>query len=670
MSLFAIMLSGCVDNNIGNEDVKTPKEKEEKNEKLKTRISLSAGIEAEGMETRTDFSDPLNPVWSEGDAIGVHFNVADEAAVTNHHRLEGTFEDNYAKAIFSGDVELAEGDYVIYGYHPHGEVGENTLHHAEAKIEVPAVQHPTATSFDPAADVMVMMPVEHSHNGTDIAHDGLRFKRSLGMIKIILDSDELNGEPIENLTFTTDNAALHLAGMGHFDLTDASFGGFYDGAVNYVTAEPSVEVRANGTDAIMLCVPAVTIDAGVTMTITGETENFTFETSKTLDAPIVLQTGNWHTMNVVTLTVTPKAPTPEVVVFDNIDHADYYGAIYGAGSNFDLGFIAFGPEGGWFIQTDLLTTAIDESSDKEYLDIPTGEYPFSATFALDIVVMGDYTGLYRITPNFELVQPGLTITGGTMTVSGDHNNYSITFDITHSEGILEGSYNGPIMMENPNYVDPNWDYEALLGAYTATGVPSYSQTPGPGTWEGEIVDLELGHTIYGVTNGFGSGNLHLVDIKGSDLIFNDDVSLGTYQDTRVYGVVLLKVPGGISSLSQAATIQLEWDPGARTITFPAELDIQGLGMTKAMYGLGGRNAQGSVVYTFSEFYEDLVLTLAPAEGPDPSPAKSKPTSRFGNLRPERTFRKAAPVIPAQNVERVNLASPQRGYMPYTSVFNK
>jgi hypothetical protein len=283
MLFCAAALAGCAD----NDGVQTATG-------TKNRISLTAGI-----DTRT--ANPDAPVWTEGDAIGVHF-VAGDAIAVNNQRLEGTLEDGGLKATFSGDVTLAEGDYTIYGYYPHGTIG-TTANHTEAKIDIPATQHPTNASFDSDADIMVMWPVAHSHDGVAaITHDGLQFKRVLGMVKFVLDSAGLNGEAIRKLTFTTDDPALNLAGKGHFDLTDGAFKGFYEGAVTSVTAEPAGDVFANGTDAIMFCVPAMTIGTNVTMTIEGETDGFTFTKSVLVGdvqgTPVEVTAGGYHTMNV------------------------------------------------------------------------------------------------------------------------------------------------------------------------------------------------------------------------------------------------------------------------------------------------------------------------------------------------------------------------------------
>ncbi len=297
--LCSAALAGCVKNENAITEGKT------------THISLTAGIDASGMDTRT--ANPEAPVWTEGDAIGVHF-VAGEA-VTNHYRLESTLVDGGATATFAGSaVALAEGDYTIYGYYPHGEAGDGTSNIAEAKIEIPALQRPTATSFDPAADVMVMWPVAHTYDGTDIDREGLQFKRVLGMIRFLIDSDQLEGQAITKLTFTTDNADLKLAGKGHFDLSDGTFGGFYADAATSVTAEPTEEILSGTgtTDAVTFCVPVMTIPAGTTLTIEGETEGYTFDRTLTLSGDIVLEAGNWWTMTVGSLNVEQKqtGPTP------------------------------------------------------------------------------------------------------------------------------------------------------------------------------------------------------------------------------------------------------------------------------------------------------------------------------------------------------------------------
>ncbi len=289
MLLCSVVLAGCVNNNEGG-----------KLTTGKTHISLTAGI-----ETRTAIDGAGAPSWTDGDAIGVHF-VSDEiSAADSHHKLAGTSADGGQTATFEGDVELAAADYTIYGYYPHGVAGDQTDHHKTAKIEIPAVQKPTATSFDPAADVMVMWPVEHNHNGADITHAGLQFKRVLATLKFIIKSSELNGEAIQNLTFTT-GAGFELAGIEGDVEND--FLGFDGVAETVVKAEPAEAVTTDGDGAvIMICVPVMNIPVGTELTVTGETESYTFSKTTNLGTAIVLEQGGMHIMNIENPVVEPKS---------------------------------------------------------------------------------------------------------------------------------------------------------------------------------------------------------------------------------------------------------------------------------------------------------------------------------------------------------------------------
>ncbi len=301
--IFSATLAGCVDSNDTKPAVAS------------ACVSLTAGIES----TRTDISTPGAPVWTEGDAIGVHIVSGTTLAVSNK-RLDSTLENGGSTATFAGNVtDLTPGsDYTFVGYYPHSAsaAGSHDLT-TDTRLEIPAVQQPTATSFDPKADIMVMYPFTHSHTGADISYDGLYFKRMLGMVRIVLNSSDLDGQAIRQLTFTTDDENLMLSGLGSFDLMAGEFTGFYQDAATSVSAEPAADIFANGSDAMILCVPAITIGTNVTMTITGETDDFTFTKSVLVgDAgtdPIEIVTGGYHTMS-VTLAVediTPKSTAPQ-----------------------------------------------------------------------------------------------------------------------------------------------------------------------------------------------------------------------------------------------------------------------------------------------------------------------------------------------------------------------
>jgi hypothetical protein len=422
-----------------------------------TTVKLTAGI-----ETRTDITDPTAPKWTEGDAMGVYFVNSGSVAV-NNQRLDSELADNGATATFSGEVTLAAGEYTIYGYYPYSEA-DATASVNEAKIEVPAVQHPSATSFDANADVMVMWPVTVNHDGaTAINYNDLYFKRALSMLKFQLNSSELGGEAIRNLTFTTDNADLKLAGKGNFNLDDASFGGFYADAVTEITAEPAGEVFANGTDAIILCVPAMTMTAGTTLTITGETDGYTFERSVTLGSDIVLATGGMHTMEIASLTVTPKQ---EAVQFADARIETYYGPsadseIYWFTFDTDTE-VNYGDNGGVEFQPYVFIdkATLNTDSEVKILDIPNGTYNLISSEGVPQTMVTYYSYLYMNGTWFN-------VEGGSVTITGDHTGYNMKFNVIHDNGTLVAEYNGPFDIENP-YYDPQVQdpaYAAVLGDY-------------------------------------------------------------------------------------------------------------------------------------------------------------------------------------------------------------
>ncbi len=161
----------------------------------------------------------------------------------------------------------------------------------------------------------------------------------------------------------------------------------------------------------------------------------------------------------------------ELVDIDDVDFAyvdaveyysDYFDELAGTdASNFLIGLISFDPYGsdyaGYHLVLDFCTEQVDESG--QYLDIPAGTYNFSSTIATGNIVIGvgddNYTIFREVTSDGTYVQPLPTITGGTVTVSGDHDNYTMAMDFTLDDGrTVTGSYNGPILINAPIELPP------------------------------------------------------------------------------------------------------------------------------------------------------------------------------------------------------------------------
>lgn len=443
--LLSALLTGCADNEGTNISEDT------------TSICLTAGFEtADG--TRT--ANPTAPVWTDGDEIGINIVYRSTGNVVfKNVGVAGVTDDGGQTATFVGTLPgFNAGEYSLHGYYPYGTEGDNSATATEVKIEIPAVQKPLAGTFDPMADVMLMRSFDYSHKGGAMSQDGLQFKRALGMIKFVLNSPELDGQPIKKLTFRTDNPDLKLAGKATFDLTVGEFAGFYSDAVTEVTAEPVDDILAYGTDEIWICIPAMTIGTDVTITIEGETESYAFTKSATVGEinggqPIEIVAGDYHTMN-VTLRAYEVDFIRERLVstwFEG-DFRDGYGpgtryltfrvANYNPIRMTSWPTNAFQIKLGIYIREwssdrpytppesipDFINGTYVVESDMSYTDRDAPYWELSDT---PFIIFSDYSVFYHdMTYNGGGWSWDEFITGGSMTIEGDQTNYHMELDLT------------------------------------------------------------------------------------------------------------------------------------------------------------------------------------------------------------------------------------------------
>ena len=102
------------------------------------KLTITAGAPV----TKT-YVEGVTPFWKSTDAIGV-FTYSDETNV----KFTNTLPDG-KKGVFTGKVP-AVGKY--YAYYPYSDQGANDT---GALVKIPETQHPTPTSFDGAADILV-----------------------------------------------------------------------------------------------------------------------------------------------------------------------------------------------------------------------------------------------------------------------------------------------------------------------------------------------------------------------------------------------------------------------------------------------------------------------------------------------------------------------------------
>lgn len=239
-------------------------------------------------EVRTQLIEGV-PYWSAGDKIGVYTT---EKNLESEYYLTNDSKEATLTTTFTGTTALSETIYVFYPSKGYGSNLENG-----AKTEIPAIQHPTATSFDGAADIMFAKPVTLDAEGKQLSD--LEFARLGAIVKIVLkdNTGNLANQHISSLTMT---AATNLVGRVYLDVVNQKLGELYYGqakSVN-VTYTEATQYEVNGTNATYVIVYPQTLKSGSKLSFEATTEGYAISKEITLAENIVLESGKVTTLNV------------------------------------------------------------------------------------------------------------------------------------------------------------------------------------------------------------------------------------------------------------------------------------------------------------------------------------------------------------------------------------
>lgn len=264
-----------------------PAQIDENNEEL-VEVTIIAGNPSTESATKTEM-EGLTPYWSVGDAIG----VTDGSAEKNYKFTTG-ITARAETASFTGTTSVSSA---LYAYYPYSSNGVNATN--GAKVDIPLTQHPTATSFDGAADIMVAK--EFTVDPANTTVEDLEFMRLGAIVKVVLKDKEGTMTETQHPSSVSLTAASNLVGRVYIDLANQSLGELYYNGSGTVTAEytTATQYELNGTNAAYFIVYPQTIAEGTTLTVSAETENY--EISKDITVPaggIVLEAGKITTLNV------------------------------------------------------------------------------------------------------------------------------------------------------------------------------------------------------------------------------------------------------------------------------------------------------------------------------------------------------------------------------------
>lgn len=152
--------------------------------------------------------------WSDGDNISVTYTLDQQ---WRHHLFSSkSLQEDCSTAVFEVMMDLPlkfEGITKFYAVYPTSCVQEGYGGVPEISIEIPSVQHPTMSSFDGAADLMVAESAE-SYNGFPDSQVDMDWKRVVAHADITLEGLQIEaGEVVSSVTFTADQGTALTGGF-------------------------------------------------------------------------------------------------------------------------------------------------------------------------------------------------------------------------------------------------------------------------------------------------------------------------------------------------------------------------------------------------------------------------------------------------------------------------
>lgn len=251
-------------------------------------LIIDAGVEVPATDDTKTYISGTSIKWaSSGEKIKVYelATTSGADAVKAVASGNGTSTDSYETISFP--VTLAAGtadNYKYYANYPNSAWVSNSSTAATANIETKDSQTPTATSFDPSADLLIAKEVDNG--GSQPTSLSMQFARTVAIGKMTitnLPTDEI----VNKVTFSADNgSAVVLAGRTTFNLATAQPVSDYGDMVS----KTSLEINTAGLgssaetslDVFFTCYP-FELASGDSFSVVVETE--TYVVSRTVTIP-------------------------------------------------------------------------------------------------------------------------------------------------------------------------------------------------------------------------------------------------------------------------------------------------------------------------------------------------------------------------------------------------
>ena len=236
-----------------------------------------------------NFDGTYTPKWSKDDELAIFVGKIDANTKKPTAILKNT-NDEGITAKFEGKITgiTETGQFKSFAPASAFQAGLNSTSKSRVGINLASVQKPSRHTIDQSCDVLVAQEASYSATNGEIRPADLFFKRMFSIVKVNLNGPELlNGQKLKEFSITAPKDTI-LTGRAAIDLAKASIEK-WTVENNVVTAlylgtDGPVfgENAQNSNNAVWLVVNPTTIKAGVKLTFSGESEDYSFSKEVTL----------------------------------------------------------------------------------------------------------------------------------------------------------------------------------------------------------------------------------------------------------------------------------------------------------------------------------------------------------------------------------------------------
>lgn len=235
-----------------------------------------------------NFDGTYTPKWSKDDELAIFVGGIDKNTKPTAI-LKNTNEEGIT-AKFEGKVTgiTETGQFKSFAPASAFQAGLNSTSNSRVGINLASVQKPSRHTIDQSCDVLVAQEASYSATNGEIKPADLFFKRMFSIVKVNLNGPELlNGQKLKEFSITAPKDTI-LTGRAAIDLAKASIEkwNIKDNVVTalYLGTDGPVfgENAPNSNNSVWLVVNPTTIKAGVKLTFSGESEDYSFSKEVTL----------------------------------------------------------------------------------------------------------------------------------------------------------------------------------------------------------------------------------------------------------------------------------------------------------------------------------------------------------------------------------------------------